>query len=156
MGSYESADANEIYNNVGQLWVQTDGNPILASYPIPLDVVDVQSLVASGSHVGIVTTMLESLVQFYSKEYFRISSRPALHLTLAYPPSLVANSLALNEGESKTVTAGDLSATDPDSDEAALIFHGVERDWRSIPPQRAAYDGLHAGPRRGGASRLRA
>jgi hypothetical protein len=121
-GVVESADANEIYNNVGQLWVQTDDDPIPASFPIPLDVADVQGLIDVGSQLGIVTKMLESLMQFYSKEHFRISSRPALHLTLAYAPSFVASTLTLNEGETKTLTVGDISASDPDSNDSELFF----------------------------------
>ena len=102
MASWSRPTQTKSAISVGQLSVETDGSPILASYPIPLDVADVQSLVDSGGHVGIVTKMQESLLQFYSKEIFRFRREPALHLSLRTHPSLTANTLALNEGETKT------------------------------------------------------
>jgi hypothetical protein len=121
-GIVESADASQIGNHVGQLSMETGGSFGLGSFPIVLDVNDVQSLVESGGQIGIVTKIQETLLTFKSVESHPISSRPALHLTLAYPPALVTNALSLNEGETKTLTAGHLSATDTDSDESALTF----------------------------------
>ncbi|HEY3393007.1 MAG TPA: cadherin-like domain-containing protein [Lacipirellulaceae bacterium] len=121
-GNVESADANEITNSVGQLMVETDGDPVVASFAIPLDVADVQALVDSGSFVGLVTRMQESMLQYWSKEVSPISARPALHLVLAFPPVLTANTLTLSEGETTTLSAANLAAADADSNGGSLTF----------------------------------
>jgi hypothetical protein len=121
-GNVESADANEIGNSVGQLHVETDGDQVQASFAIPLDVADLQSLADSGTYVGLVAKVQASLLQYASKESSPMSARPALHLTLAHPPVLTANSLSLNEGETVALTATNLAATDVDSDASSLVF----------------------------------
>ena len=121
-GIVESADANEIANPIGQLVVPTDEGWILGSYAIPLDIAAIQSLVASGDNLGIVTTMQAHRLTFYSKEFFRTSSRPALHLVYSYPPTLTANSLTLGEGEALTLTAANIAATDADTADDAITF----------------------------------
>jgi hypothetical protein len=121
-GLAESADANQIVTNVGQLTVDTDSSTMLASYPIVLDKSELQSLADSGGYAGIVTTMQDSLLQYFSNEYIRVSSKPALHLVLAHPPALTADSLSLNEGATVTLSASDLAATDADSDNSELVF----------------------------------
>jgi hypothetical protein len=121
-GNVESADANEISIGVGQLMVQTDGDQVLASFAIPLDVADVQALVDSGSYIGLVTRMQESMLQYWSKEISPISARPALHLIVANPPVLTASQLTLNEGETIALSTANLEAADVDSDGGSLTF----------------------------------
>ncbi len=121
-GIVESADANQIADIVGQLTVPTDEGWPLGSYPISLDVAKIQSLVDSGSQLGFVAKMQLSTMVFASKEYFRLSSRPALHLVLAHPPTLTANSLTVSEGETITLTAANLAATDADSADDEITF----------------------------------
>jgi hypothetical protein len=121
-GIVESTDANQIADIAGQLTVPTDEGWPLGSYAIPLDVAKIQSLVDSGSQLGFVAKMQLSTMVFASKEYFRPSSRPALHLVLSQPPILTANSLTVNEGETIILTAANLAATDADSADDELTF----------------------------------
>jgi hypothetical protein len=121
-GNVESSDANEIDNSVGQLHVETDGSHVQGSFAIPLDAADLQALLDSGNYVGLVTKVQESLLQYSSKEISTISMRPALHLMLTYPPVLTASALTLNEGETVTLNATNLAASDADSDSGSLAF----------------------------------
>jgi hypothetical protein len=118
----ESADANQISNIVGELTVPTAEGWPLGSYPIPLDVAKIQLLVDSGSHVGFVAKMQLSTMLFAAKEYFRPASRPALHFVFAAPPTLTAHSLTLSEGETVTLTAANLAASDADSTDEEITF----------------------------------
>ena len=121
-GIVESADANQIADIVGQLSVPTDEGWPLGSYPIPLDVAKIQSLVDSGSQLGVVAKLQLSTMVFASKEFFRQASRPALHLVLAHPPSLAANSLTVSEGETVVLTAANLAAIDADSADDEITY----------------------------------
>ncbi len=121
-GDVESADANEITSGIGQLTVETNGGQVLASFAIPLDVAELQALVDSGTYVGLVTKVQQSLLQFVSKENSPVSARPALHLTLAHSPVLTGNTLTVSEGATITLNAANLAATDVDSDASSLVF----------------------------------
>jgi hypothetical protein len=121
-GVVESSDANETANHLGRLTIETDNGSTLGSAPISLDVARLQSLVDGGGQVGLLAKMQISTLQFHSKEFFRTASRPALHLVLAYPPVLTANTLSLNEGETKILTSSNIAATDADSDGGTLMF----------------------------------
>ena len=121
-GLVESADANQIATAVGQLSVPTDDFYVLGSYAVALDVPTLQALINDGGYLGITTKMQASSLSFHSKEFFRSASRPSLHLVLANPPAITANSLTVGEGETVTLSAANLAATDADSPNETLIF----------------------------------
>ena len=123
-GQIDSADALETGTLVGAFTpdYSTTG---LASYPIILDTGAIQSIVDSEDHVGLVTLISSANggeLTYHSAEDLGAATQPILSLVLAYAPELTDNSLTITEGTAVTLGSGDLSATDIDSDDAALTF----------------------------------
>ena len=128
-GVVEASDALQTTTPVGTLTANyaVDG---FRSYGTSLNTSVIQSLIDSGDHLALVTKIDELVsgagksLSVHSSENFYDYNRPALHLVLTSSegPSLTANSLTVGEGGTVVLSASVLAATDPDSDDASLIF----------------------------------